>query len=184
MPRLARGREPTWITLTEATKEEPACRVLVRPYTIAGKSVGLLALRNALECGATAPEGNIAFSVGLATWAVMEWEGVGDEAGEPVPCTRDDVRLLMEQHEAAFAAFERLYVTPAIEGDNEKNGSSPSPHGTSPAGAAPRKTKKKTKAKVRRGAGAATATAAPAKAANARTAATSRKATKAAPSGV
>lgn len=183
MPRIVRGREPTWITLTEATDEEPACRVLVRPFSRLGRAAATERLQAALEAGAGHEEAFVAFVVGLAAWATQDWEGVGDEAGQPIPCTPADVRELLLQHDAAYNAFNRLYVTPVIEGDNEKNGSSPSPRGTSPAGAAPKATKKRTTAKARRGVAAATATAAPAKAANARTAATSRKATKAAPSG-
>lgn len=183
MPRLVRGREPTWITLTEATAEEPACRVLVRPFSRLGRAAATEQLQELLEEGAGPEEAFVAFVVALAAWATQDWEGVGDEAGQPIPCTPADVRELLLQHDPAYNAFNRLYATPAIQGEQEKNGSSPSPRGTSPAGAAPTTKARTTRAKARRGAVAATATGAAAKAANARTAATGRKATKAAPSG-
>jgi hypothetical protein len=180
-----RGREPAWITLTEATAEDPACQVLVRPYTRLGRAAGVDMAVAASEAGGGAREANVAWVVGLAGWAVIDWKGVGDETGTPIPCTPEDVRELMLQHDAAYEAFDRLYATPGLERDlerdQEKNGSSPSPRGTSPAGAAPKAARKKTK--VSPGADAATAPAAPAKAANARTAAIGRSPRPAAPSG-
>lgn len=56
----------------------------------------------------------------LAQLAVIGWEGVGDDAGNPIEATPDAVEALMDLWPIA-EAFERLYLTPALLLEQEKN---------------------------------------------------------------
>ncbi len=56
----------------------------------------------------------------LAQLAVIGWEGIGDDAGNPVDVTPEGVEALMDLWPIA-EAFERLYLTPALLLEQEKN---------------------------------------------------------------
>ncbi len=56
----------------------------------------------------------------LAQLAVSGWEGIGDDAGNPVDVTPEGVEALMDLWPIA-EAFERLYLTPALLLEQEKN---------------------------------------------------------------
>ena len=56
----------------------------------------------------------------LAQLAVIGWEGVGDEGGNPIEATPEAVEALMDLWPIA-EAFERLYLTPALLLEQEKN---------------------------------------------------------------
>ena len=56
----------------------------------------------------------------LARFAAIEWEGVGDDQGDPAPITPDGVEALIELWPMA-EAFERFYLAPALLLDSEKN---------------------------------------------------------------
>ena len=67
-----------------------------------------------------------ALAVALARGAIVEWEGVGDPKGQPVPATPEWIDLLMEDP-ALFEAWQGRYVFPALGIELEKNASAPSP---------------------------------------------------------
>jgi hypothetical protein len=70
------------------------------------------------------------FNQCVARHAIVDWDGVGDEQGEPLACTPEGVVALMGIYQFV-KAFEVAYVTPRMTLDAEKNGSSPAPNGTS-----------------------------------------------------
>ncbi len=127
----AREREPYWLDLL------PGVRLRLRPITVAA----IIAARQAAAEAMKTPDGqeifvgSAAFTRSIARWGILEWEGVGDADGAPVPPTPEHIDALLE-HWQAFDAVDRLYVAPALIGIDEKNASSLSPNGTS-AGAKP-----------------------------------------------
>jgi hypothetical protein len=66
----------------------------------------------------------------LARLVVLDWEGVGDEAGEPLPVTPEGIDALLDIL-PLFEAFQLRYVSKGLLLEQEKNGSAPSPNGTS-----------------------------------------------------
>ncbi|ACL58771.1 hypothetical protein [Methylobacterium nodulans] len=127
MLRLAPSSEPYWLDLL------PGVRVRVRPVTVAM----MLAAREAVSKVIRGEDRddldlrtNIALVGELARRAIIEWEGVGDADGVPVPATPETIDLLMTVW-AAFDEFDSRYVIPALKRDAEKNASSSSPPGTS-----------------------------------------------------
>ena len=114
MIRLGLRREPYWLDLGHGV------RVKVRPLTTA--------LMKAVQAdfaghpGADDPaSGRAEVFLGLlARHAILEWDGVGDEKGEPAPVTHENVEALMRLWPIA-EAFERLYLAPALLLEDEKN---------------------------------------------------------------
>jgi hypothetical protein len=112
--RLQLKREPHWLDLGHGV------RVLVRPCTTAL----VMAARSAMlaDADAQTPGQRTATLVkALAHLAIEQWEGVGDENGEPAELTAAGVDALMDLWPIA-EAFERLYFAPALLLDEEKNG--------------------------------------------------------------
>ena len=70
------------------------------------------------------------FAAALARRAVVDWEGVGDVDGNPLPVTPEGIDALLGLW-PIFEAFNLLYVSRGMLLDAEKNGSAPSPTGTS-----------------------------------------------------
>jgi hypothetical protein len=70
----------------------------------------------------------------LARRAILDWEGVGDAAGEVLPVSPEAIDALLDVW-PVFEAFQTLYVAKGLLLDAEKNVSSPLPIGSS-AGAA------------------------------------------------
>ena len=101
MIRLNLKKEPYWLDLTEGV------RVLVAPLTSAIFSAASTspALR-ALPQDASQDHRFYVLSVELAKLAILEWEGVGDEAGEPVDPTPEGIAALMD-----FIVFVRVFAT-------------------------------------------------------------------------
>jgi hypothetical protein len=75
----------------------------------------------------------LAFVKALARFAIIEWEGVLDVDGEPVPVTPAAIDALMDVWQAA-ATFEAQYQRPVETLVAEKNGSGAAPSGISAAG--------------------------------------------------
>lgn len=125
MIRLSLSAEPRWL------EPLPGLRILVRPLstTVMGD-----AREDPIMEGLTeeSPRRELAVRLGkaLARAAILEWEGVGDEAGEPLPVTPAAVDALMELF-PVFEFWQLHYVQPALTLDAEKNGSGPLPTGTS-----------------------------------------------------
>ncbi len=115
MLRLDLKREAYWLDLV------PGVRVKVRPCS----SALIFAARRAAEAlDGTGPEAAgermAVFLRQLAQLAVVEWEGVGDADGKPVPVTPEGVAALLDHHPVADA-FNVGYVAPSLVLDAEGN---------------------------------------------------------------
>lgn len=83
-----------------------------------------------------------AFVAGAVVWGATAWEGVGDPhwtGDDPAECplaplTPDNIIMLLQQRPDIFDNVAVFYVDPLMELLSEKNGSRPSPNGTSAAG--------------------------------------------------
>lgn len=129
MIRLTPPSEPVWIDLL------PGVRVRVRPWTTAVNETAMAAARRMVRDLADGKEtvedrgGEITglpdldtphgidglaeslYIEQLATAAIIEWDGVGDEDGSPVEVSPKWVRALMSLPDAA-AAFRARYCAP------------------------------------------------------------------------
>ncbi|SEP21383.1 hypothetical protein SAMN04487843_108206 [Methylobacterium sp. ap11] len=129
MLKLSQSVEPFWLDVL------PGVRIRFRPITVASMLVAREAVGKVFrgedqdDVGARA---NIALVRELTRRGIMEWEGIGDADGQPLPVTREAVDLLMENW-PAYDAIDTLYVAPALARDAEKNASSSSSGGTSAA---------------------------------------------------
>ncbi len=70
------------------------------------------------------------FAAALARRAVLDWEGVGDVDGNPLPVTPEGIDALLSLW-PIFEAFNLHYVSRGMLLDAEKNVSAPSQTGTS-----------------------------------------------------
>ena len=125
MIRLDLSREPRWLDLGHGV------RVHVGPLT-----TSLMAAARSDPAVTSLPEGAsnetiaVAMAKALARLVVLDWEGVGDEAGEPVLVTPEGINALLDIL-PLFEAFQLRYVSKGLLLEQEKNGSAPSASGTS-----------------------------------------------------
>ncbi|WP_050525327.1 hypothetical protein, partial [Pseudorhodobacter aquimaris] len=84
----------------------------------------------AMPEGASQEELALAMAKAVARRAVLEWEGVGDDAGDVVPVSPEGIDALLEIW-PVFEAFQTQYVARGLILDAEKNVSAPSPTGPS-----------------------------------------------------
>jgi len=125
MIRLNLTATPQWLDLA------PGLRLLVGPLTTA-----LMVSARADPAIEALPEVAIQEAVALAMAkavarrAVLDWEGVGDAMGQPLPVTPEGIDALLEIW-PVFEAFQTQYVARGLILDAEKNGSAPSPTGPS-----------------------------------------------------
>ena len=70
------------------------------------------------------------FATALARRAIVDWDGVGDESGAVVAVSPEGIDALLSLW-PIFEAFNLHYVSRGMLLDTEKNGSAPSPTGTS-----------------------------------------------------
>jgi hypothetical protein len=125
MIRLNLTNTPEWLDLA------PGLRLLVGPLTTA-----LMVSARADPAIETLPEGAsqealaLAMAKAVARRAVLDWEGVGDDAGNVVPVTPEGIDALLEIW-PVFEAFQTQYVAKGLILDAEKNVSAPSPTGPS-----------------------------------------------------
>lgn len=105
-------REDYWLDLPQGV------RLFVRPATTA---LVMAARIEALkETDPDPAKRSTVLLKKLAQLAVLGWEGVGDEAGNPIDVTPEGVEALMDLWPIA-ESFERLYLAPALILDQEKN---------------------------------------------------------------
>jgi hypothetical protein len=131
MIRLDLKREPHWLDLGHDV------RLQVRPCTTAL----MMAARAEVQRAASSSAGDIeaagiraaALIKALARFAVLDWEGIGDAAGNAAPVAPEGIDALMDLWPIA-SAFESAYLGPALLLDAEKNALGPAPSGTSAAG--------------------------------------------------
>ena len=123
MIRLDLKREPYWLDLA------PAVRLRMRPCTTA---LVMAARASMIAGGEDENARGAALLKALAQAAILDWEGIGDEAGAPIPPSPERIDALLDLY-PAFRAFETAYFLPALVLDAEKNASAPAPNGTSAA---------------------------------------------------
>ena len=125
MIRLNLTATPTWLTLA------PGLRLQVAPLTTALMvSARADPAIEALPDTATQEELALAMAKAVARRAVLDWEGVGDGAGNIVPVSSEGIDALLEIW-PVFEAFQTQYVAKGLILDAEKNVSAPSPTGPS-----------------------------------------------------
>ena len=125
MIRLNLTATPQWLDLA------PGLRLLVAPLTTALMvSARADPAIEALPDGASQEELALAMAKSVARRAVLDWEGVGDDAGNIVPVTPEGIDALLEIW-PVFEAFQTQYVARGLILDAEKNVSAPSPSGPS-----------------------------------------------------
>ena len=124
MLRLNLAREPHWLDLGLGV------RVRVEPLTTA-----LMVAARSDPAVRGLPEGTsddaVAVVVGkaLAERAILDWEGVADADGQPVPVTPEGIAALLDIW-PIFERFQMGYVAKGLELEAEKNASAPSPTGS------------------------------------------------------
>ncbi len=125
MIRLNLTATPEWLDLAHGL------RLLVGPLTTALMvSARADPAIEALPKGASQESLALAMAKAVARRAVLDWEGVGDDAGNVVPVTPEGIDALLEIW-PVFEAFQTQYVAKGLILDAEKNVSAPSPSGPS-----------------------------------------------------
>ena len=125
MIRLNLTATPQWLDLATGL------RLLVGPLTTALMvSARADAAIETMPDTATTEELALAMAKAVARRAILEWEGVGDDKGDPVPVTPEGIDALLEIW-PVFEAFQTQYVAKGLILDAEKNVSAPSPSGPS-----------------------------------------------------
>jgi hypothetical protein len=125
MIRLNLTATPEWLDLA------PGLRLQVAPLTTALMvSARADPTVEALPEDASQEELALAMAKSVARRAVLDWEGVGDDAGNAVPATPDGIDALLDIW-PVFEAFQTQYVARGLLLDAEKNASAPSPTGPS-----------------------------------------------------
>ena len=79
---------------------------------------------------ASEPAVALAMAKAVARMAILDWDGVGDADGKPLPVSEDAIDALLDLF-PIFEAFQLQYVSKGLLMEQEKNGSAPSPTGTS-----------------------------------------------------
>ena len=125
MIRLNLTAKPEWLDLA------PGLRLRVAPLTTAlmVSARADLAVETLPE-GASQEELALVMAKSVARRAVLDWEGVGDDAGNPVPVSPEGIDALLEIW-PVFEAFQTSYVARGLILDAEKNASALSPTGLS-----------------------------------------------------
>ena len=125
MIRLNLTATPQWLDLAHGL------RLLVGPLTttlmVSARADPAI---ESLLGGATQEEMALAMAKAVARRAVLDWEGVGDDAGDVVPLSPEGIDALLEIW-PVFEAFQTKYVARGLILDAEKNVSAPSPTGPS-----------------------------------------------------
>lgn len=116
---------PRWLDLL------PGVRLKLRPLTTALMvSARSDAAIQALPSDAGPEELAMIMAKAVARRAVLDWEGVGDAEGNPVPVTSEGIDALLDIW-PAFDAFQSAYVAKWLLLEQEKNVSAPLPNGGS-----------------------------------------------------
>jgi hypothetical protein len=125
MIRLNLTATPEWLALA------PGLRLLVGPLTTALMvSARADPAIEAMPEGASQEELALAMAKAVARRAVLDWEGVGDDAGNLLPVSPEGIDALLELW-PVFEAFQTIYVARGLILDAEKNVFALSPTGPS-----------------------------------------------------
>jgi len=125
MIRINLSPEPQWLDLGHGV------RLQLLPLTTAL----MVATRadpavQALDADASNDTRAAVFAAALARRAIVDWEGVGDEAGHVLEISPEGIDALLSLW-PIFEAFNLLYSAPGLFLDAEKNGFAPLPNGPS-----------------------------------------------------
>ena len=125
MIRLNLTATPEWLDLA------PGMRLLVSPLTTALMvSARADPSIEALPDEASQEDLALAMAKAVARRAVLDWEGVGDDAGNIIPVSPEGIDALLEIW-PVFEAFQTQYVAKGLILDAEKNAYAPLPTGPS-----------------------------------------------------
>lgn len=115
MIRLDLKKEPYWLDLI------PGVKVQVAPFTSAIMSAASTApALRALPPDTDSDMRFFVLTVEVAKLAILDWQGVGDDAGEAVAVTTEGVVALLDIYLIA-KAFAAQYVTRGLLVSAEKN---------------------------------------------------------------
>ena len=124
MIRINLNPEPQW-------RELAGLRLRLAPLTTAVMASARSDPRvEDLPEGATGEEQAIALAKAIAVRTILEWEGVGNAAGEPLDPSPEAIDALLDVY-PVWEAFQVRYLAKALLVSAEKNVSAPSPNGTS-----------------------------------------------------
>jgi hypothetical protein len=125
MLRLNLAREASWLDLALGV------RVKVEPLTTAIMVAARTdpRVRN-LPAGTPDEAMAVAFAKAIAARAIVDWEGVGDADGAPIPVSPEAIDALLDLW-PIFEKFQTAYVAKGLELEAEKNVSAPSLTGSS-----------------------------------------------------
>ncbi|TJZ89692.1 hypothetical protein FA743_17950 [Paracoccus gahaiensis] len=125
MIRLNLTVGPQWLELA------PGLHLQVAPLTTALMvSVRADPAIEELTDNASQEEMALIMAKAVARRAVLDWEGVGDDAGDAIPVSPEGIDALLNIW-PVFEAFQTQYVARGLMLDAEKNVSAPSPTGPS-----------------------------------------------------
>jgi hypothetical protein len=125
MIRLDLSRKPRWLDLGHSV------RLRVAPLTTSLMAAARSDLTvTSLPVSASNETIAVTMAKALARLVVLDWEGVGDTDGVPVPVTPEGIDALLDIL-PLFEAFQLRYVSRGLLLEEEKNGSAPSANGTS-----------------------------------------------------
>ena len=127
MIRLNLTNDPRWLDLGAGL------RLRVAPITTA-----IMAAARSDIAGSDASEDMaqealaVVMAKAVARQVILDWDGVGDAEGQPVPVTADGIDALLDIW-PVFEAFQRDCLAPHLMLEQEKKASAPSPTGSSAA---------------------------------------------------
>lgn len=125
MIRLNLSSEPRWLNFGAGL------RLQVVPVTTAIMAAARSDIA-ASDISENLPQEALAVTMAkaVARRVILDWEGVGDAAGNPLPVTPEGIDALLDIW-PVFEAFQRDCLAPHLMLDQEKNASAPSPTGIS-----------------------------------------------------
>ena len=151
--RLQLPTEPRWIDLPHGVRvrcrpldfeTQAVCRAVQSDVLLAAtreaddrRKVGQESAEDARLAGSSYwRDGKVeaAVTLGAAVACIVEWEGVGDESGAPLPVTDDNIRRLLAVSGIGSKLTDALYAPLAAVID-EGNACAPSPDGSTAPGA-------------------------------------------------
>lgn len=128
MLRLNMTGERRWYDMA------PGVRFLLSPCTstVLGMAREADSVQVLIESEASETELTVALAKEVAYLTVEDWEGVGDAAGKAIPVSPEAISAALDVP-MIFQKFQIEFVGHGLMLADEKNGSAPSPTGTSAA---------------------------------------------------
>lgn len=110
---------------------EPIAWIDFKPFSTLGHGAGQRTAITTLAAGEDLGTATVGYTIALARWGAIGWEGIGDEDGEPLEFSADNLQVILELNREIYAQVDREYAEPALAEEAEKNGSALPPGGTS-----------------------------------------------------